>query len=87
MYLYVKCINCAFSTIILLNFGTVSIVWYLIGLQDEFEDTKGVIRIRKLKKDSNTMPQKQGQRSNSNLQNTTQNTKDRATRTLLKTEG
>ena len=51
MYLYVKCINCAFSTIILLNFGTVSTVWYLIGLQDEFEDTKGVIRIRKLKKD------------------------------------
>jgi len=39
------------STIILLNFGTVLIVWYLIGLQDEFEDTKGVIRIRKLKKD------------------------------------
>ena len=40
--------------------------------QEEFEDTKGVIRIRKLKKDG---------------QNITQKTKDWATRTLLKTGG
>jgi hypothetical protein len=39
---------------------------------EDFEDTKGVIRIRKLKKDK---------RTNNDLQNTTQKTNDRAMRT------
>ena len=38
----------------------------------KFEDSKGVIRIRKSEKDK---------RTNNDLQNTTQNTNDRATRT------
>jgi hypothetical protein len=42
---------------------------------EDFEDTKGVIRIRKSKKDK---------RTNNDLQNTTQKTNDRATRTPQK---
>ena len=47
-----------------------------------FEDTKGVIRSRKLKKDI-----QKTKRTNNNLRNTTHKTKDRATRTPLKIEG
>jgi hypothetical protein len=43
-------------------------------LKEEFKDTKWVVRICKLKKD-NTMDK----RSNNDLQNTTQKTKDEAT--------
>ena len=46
-------------------------------VQEMFEDTKGVIRSRKLKKDRQY-------NVNNDLQNTTQKTKDRATRTPLK---
>ena len=45
----------------------------------EFENIKGVIRIRKSKKD-------RYKRTHNDLQNTTEKTKDRATRTPLKTE-
>ena len=45
-----------------------------IQLKEEFKDTEWVVRICKLKKD-NTMDK----RSNNDLQNTTQKTKDEAT--------
>jgi hypothetical protein len=51
-----------------------------------FEDTKGVIRIRKSKKDRQHNGQKKkDKRTNNDLQNTTHKPKDRATRTPLKT--
>jgi hypothetical protein len=50
------------------------------GLQEEFEDTKGVIKIHKSKKDRQHNDQnKKDKRTNNDLQNTTQKTKDRAT--------
>ena len=68
--------------------------------QEEFEDTKGVIRIRlskdrqhngqkkKYKRTDNTMAKKKKyQRTNNDLQNITQKTKHRVTRTQLKTGG
>ena len=55
---------------------------------EEFEDTKGVIRIRKSKKDRQSNDQKEKeQKDKKDLQNTTQKTKDWATRTSLKTVG
>ena len=48
-----------------------------------FEDTKGVIRIRKSKKDRQHSGQKDKQRSTKN----THKTKNRVTRTPLKTGG
>jgi hypothetical protein len=76
------------STILLLDFGTVLIVWYLVGFQEEFKDTKGVIRIRNLKKDrQHNDYNNKDQRSNNDLQIITQKTNDRATRTLLKNRG
>ena len=45
-----------------------------IQLKEEFKDTEWVVRICKLKKD-NTMDK----RSNNDIQNTTQKTKDEAT--------
>ena len=57
------------------------------GLQEEFEDTKGV-KIRKSKKDRQHNDQKKkDKRTNNDLQNTTQKTKDRATWIQLKTGG
>ena len=56
-------------------------------LIEEFEDTKGVIRIRKSKKDRQHNGQKRDKRTNNDLQNTTQKTKDRVTTTPLKTGG
>jgi len=52
---------------------------------EEFEDTKVVIRICKSKKDGQHNDQKKrDKRTNNDLQNTTQKTKDRVTRTPLK---
>jgi len=47
-----------------------------------FEDTKGIIRFRKSKKDKQANGQKKS--TNNDLQNITQKTKDRATRTPLR---
>ena len=56
--------------------------------QEKFEDTKGVIRIRKLKKDRQYSGQKKkDNRTNNDLQSATQKTNDWATRALLKTRG
>ena len=52
-----------------------------------FEDTKGVIRSRKSKDRQNNGQAKEDKRTNNVLQNVTQKTKDRATRTSLKTTG
>jgi len=50
--------------------------------------SKWIIRSRKSKKDrQNNGPRKQDKKTNNDLQNITQKTKDRATRTLLKTGG
>ena len=54
----------------------------------DVEDTKGVIRISKLKKDRQHNGQKKkDKRTNNNLQNITHKTKYRVTRTPLKTSG
>ena len=54
----------------------------------EFEDTKGVIKIRKSKKDrQHNSQKKKDKRTNNDLQNITHKTKDRVTRTALKTGG
>jgi len=51
-------------------------------VQEEFEDIKGVINIRKSKSYwQDNGHKKSDRRTNNNLQNTTQKTKDRATRT------
>ena len=53
---------------------------------EEFEDTKGVIRIRKSEKDRQyNGQQKTDKMTNNDLQNITQNVKDRATQTTLNT--
>jgi hypothetical protein len=55
---------------------------------EEFEDTKGVIRIRKSKKDRQYNGQmKQDKSRNNDLQNITHKTKDRVTHTSLKPGG
>ena len=56
--------------------------------QEEFEETKGVIRIRKSKRDRQHKGQKKKKkRINNDLRKTTQNTKDRGTRTPLNIGG
>jgi hypothetical protein len=55
--------------------------------EKEFKDIKGVIRIRKSKKDRRNDQMKKDKRTNNDLQNTTHKTKDRVTRTPLKTGG
>jgi len=56
-------------------------------LQEEFEDTKWVIRIRKSKKNRQHNYQKTKDKgTNNDLQNTAQKIKDRVTRTPLKPE-
>ena len=45
-------------------------------LQEEFEDTKGAIRIHKLKRTDNTMTKKRTKKTNNDLQNITHTTKD-----------
>ena len=55
-------------------------------LEEQFEDIKGVIRIRKSKKDRQHNGQKKKyKRTNNDLQNNTHKTKDRVTRIPLKT--
>ena len=57
-------------------------------MQEEFEDTKGVIRSRKSKKDRKHNGQtKMDKMTNNDLQNITHKTKDRVTRTPLKIPG
>ena len=55
-------------------------------LEEEFEDTKWVIRVRKSKKERHYNGQKKkDKRTNNDLQNITHKTKDRVTRTPRKT--
>jgi len=75
MILY-KCCLCEYTCIYSKDF------LHSVYLEEEFEDTKGVIRSCKLKTD-NTMTK----RTNNDLQNITQITKDPATRTPLKIDG
>ena len=57
-------------------------------MKEDFEDTKGVIRIRKSKKNRQHNGQKKkDKRKNNDIQNITHKTKDRLTRTPLNTEG
>ena len=57
-------------------------------VKEELEDTKGIIRIRKSKKDrQHNGKKKKDERTNNNLQNITHKTKDRVIRTPLKTGG
>ena len=54
-------------------------------MKEEFEDTKGVIRIRKSKKNKQHNGQKKkDKRTNNDLQNITQKTKDRAIKVITK---
>jgi len=53
----------------------------------EFEDTKGVLRIRKSKDRQHNDQMKKDNRTNNDLTNSTQKTTDQATRTPLKTGG
>ena len=53
--------------------------------QEKFEDTTGVIRIRKSKKDRRYGQNENDKRINNNLQNTTEKTKNRVMQTSLKT--
>jgi hypothetical protein len=63
-------------------------IGYRSASLEEFEDTKGVIRIRKSKEErQHNDNKKQNNMANNDLQNTTQKTKERATRTPLQTEG
>ena len=50
----------------------------------EFEDTNGVLRIRKSKDRQHNDQMKKDNRTNNDLTNSTQKTTDRATRTPLK---
>ena len=55
-------------------------------MEEEFEDTKGTIRSRKWKKNRHYNGQmKRDKQTNNRPRNSTQKTKDRATRTPLKT--
>jgi len=63
----------------------ITVVSYNIHcFQEELEDTKRIIRIRKSKDRQHMAKKKKDKRSNNDLQNTTQKTKDRITRTPLK---
>ena len=63
-------------------------LWYLAMLKEDFEDTKGVLSIRKSKKDTQHNGQKKKyKRTNNDLQNIHIKTKDRVTRTPLKIGG
>ena len=54
--------------------------------KEEFEDTKGVIRIRKSQDKQHNGQKKIDKRTNNDLIYITHKTRDRATRTSLKTE-
>jgi len=63
---------------------TFLVSWTFLELgQEQFEDIKGVIRIRKLKDRQHNDQQKKDKGTNSDLQNITQKIKDQATRTPL----
>ena len=47
-------------------------------IQEEFEDSKGVLRIRKSKNRQHNIQKKKYKRINNDLQNNTHKTKDRA---------
>ena len=65
---------CIFLWIVLLIYND--------SFQEEFKDTKGLIRIRKSKKDRHHNGKtKKGKRTSNDLQNKTHKTKDRETRT------
>ena len=67
-----------------------TIIHYLFQgrqLQGQFEISKGVIRIRRSKNRQHNGQMKKGQRTNSDLRNTTQKTNDRATQTPLNIGG
>ena len=69
------------SSIACLIFTTISIIWSW----EEFEDTKGVIRIRKSKKDrQHNGHKKKYKMTNNDLQNIAHKAKDRVTRTPQK---
>ena len=53
-------------------------------MQEKFEDTKWVIRNRKSRNSQYIDQQKRDKRANNDLQNITQKTKDRVTRTPVK---
>ena len=48
-------------------------------MMEEFEDNKGIIRIRKSKNRQHNTQKERDKRTNNDLQNITQNTKDRVT--------
>ena len=52
--------------------------------EEEFEDTKGLIRISKSKDKQHNGQKKRDKKTNNDLQNITHKTKDRVTRTPLK---
>ena len=57
-------------------------------MREEFEDAKGVIRIRKSKKDRQHNGQNnKDKRTNNDIQNITHKTKDGVSRTPIKTRG
>ena len=56
----------------------------VVFLKEEFEDTKGVIRIRKSKDRQHNGQTKKDLRTNNDLQNITHKTKDQVTRTPIK---
>jgi hypothetical protein len=58
-----------------------------LGKLEEFEDTKGVIRMRKSKDIQCNDQKKKDKRTNNDLQNITQKTKDRETQTPVKAGG
>jgi len=63
-------------------------MWGFSVVPEEFEDTNGVIKICNSKKDRHHNDQtKKDKRTNNNLQNITHKSKDRITRTPLKTGG
>ena len=57
----------------------------LRDIQEEFEDTKGVIRIRISKKKTTQWPKEKGQKDKQRSTKHTYKTKDRVTRTSLTT--
>jgi hypothetical protein len=70
-----------------MGFGFYIFLWIVLliyndAFQEEFKDTKGLIRIRKSKKGRHhNGKKKKGKRTNNDLQNKTHKTKDQETRT------
>ena len=64
-----------------------SLGFYISVYQEEFENIEMVIRICKLKDRQHNGQKKKDKRTNNDLQNITHKTKDRVTRTPLKSGG